>query len=330
MLLRVYIRVSRLLALLPALFLCACESAPSPLHPASAVADDLRGFMWLLCAVAGIILAAVTILLIWGVLRTPSQDEEAKEHPFGTHLVWIGGIVIPLAVLTMVFALSIARMVNSGGHGSGPTIEVIGHQWWWEIRYPDSKVITANEIHIPVGERAQIRVTSADVIHGFWVPQLQGKIDAIPGEVNTIDLEAAHPGEYRGECLVFCALQHANMNLLVVAEPRDSFNQWLRGQAAAPAPPATADAILGRQVYQRSACSACHTIGGTSTGTAGPDLTHLASRQQLAAGTIPNTPDNLSSWIVTPQTTKPGNLMPNEALSGPDTRALVAYLEGLK
>ena len=325
----VYSRAS--LLLLPvALLLGSCSYAPSPLHPASARADDLRWLWWVLFVVAAIVMVAVIVLLIWGAFRSPTEAEEAKEHPFGTHLVWIGGIAIPLVILAGVFALSIARMVDAGSVQNGPTIEVIGHQWWWEVRYPQASVITANEIHIPVGQRAQVRVTSADVIHGFWVPQLQGKIDAIPGQINTIDLEAASTGTFRGECLVFCALQHANMNLIVVAEQPDAFNQWLSSQAARPASPSTQAAAQGQQVFQQSACSACHTIAGTSSGTAGPDLTHIASRQQLAAGTIPNTPDTLASWIVNPQAAKPGNRMPNESLSGPDVQALVAYLENLK
>jgi len=327
----VYARVSLSWLLPPILALSACAYAPSPLHPASAHADDLRWLWWVLFAIAAAVLVAVTFLLIWAVLRTPSPSEERQEHPFGTRLVWVGGVIIPLLILAFVFALSIARMAGSGGSQTDLTIEVIGHQWWWEVRYPQNNVTTANEIHLPVGRRAQIRVTSADVIHGFWVPQLQGKIDAIPGQTNTIELEAAEAGSYRGECLVFCALQHANMNFLVIAEPPDEFGRWLSHQAEAPSPPSNPETLSGQQIFLRSACSSCHTVAGTSAGgTAGPNLTHLASRRQLAAGTIPNTPEALGNWVVDPQSAKPGNRMPNESITGPDLHALLAYLESLK
>jgi cytochrome c oxidase subunit 2 len=276
------------------------------------------------------VILVVTVLLIWGSLRTPSPAEEEQLHPFGTRLVWAGGIIIPLAILSMVFALSVKRMVYSAGQPAGPTIQIIGHQWWWEVRYPQSNVTTANEVHIPVGSTAQVRVDSADVIHGVWVPQLQGKIDAIPGLTNQIQLGASEPGSYHGSCSVFCADQHANMSFTVIAESQPQFAQWLRQQAAGPAQPTSTDLLRGRQIFTDRPCSACHTIAGISNGTIGPDLTHVASRAELAAGTIPNTPENLAMWIVDPQSIKPGNLMPNETLSGPDLQALVAYLDSLK
>jgi cytochrome c oxidase subunit II len=315
---------------LATLLLSGCASAPSPLIPASPTADDLRWFWWQLFAVAAAVIVVVTVLLIWGALRTPTPEEEERPHPFGTRLVWIGGIIIPTVVLAAVFGLSVKRMVYAGAPPSGPTIQIIGHQWWWEVRYPQSNVVTANEVHIPVGSQAQLRVDSADVIHGVWVPQLQGKIDAIPGLTNQIQLQTSQPGSYRGSCVVFCALQHANMNFTVVAESPTDFNQWLRAQSAGAAQPSSADLFRGRQVFVDHPCSACHTIAGTSNGTAGPDLTHVASRAELGAGTIPNTPETLAIWVVDPQSVKPGNLMPNETLSGPDLQSLVAYLDSLK
>jgi cytochrome c oxidase subunit 2 len=308
----------------------ACSSAPSPLHPASARADDLRWFWWLLCAVSVAVFIAVAAILIWGVMRAPTPEEESRDHPFGTHLVWFGGIIIPLLILGGVFALSVARMVTAEGSSSDIPIDVIGHQWWWEVRYPNG-ITTANEIHLPVGRRALIHVTSSDVIHGFWVPQLQGKVDAIPGQTNTIDLLPSQSGSYRGMCLVFCALQHANMNFLVIAQAQNDFDSWLKNQAAVPAAPTDSQVVTGQRIFLQSACASCHTVAGTSAvGTEGPNLTHLASRQQLAAGTIPNTPETLSTWVVDPQSIKPGNRMPNEDFSGSDLQALLAYLESLK
>jgi cytochrome c oxidase subunit 2 len=327
----VYTRAWRWLLLVPLCTLCACSLAPSPLAPASPRGDDLRSLWWVLFAIAVIVLAVVTALLVWAAVRSPTPEEQQRDHPFGTRLVWIGGIIIPLIILAAVFALSVARMRASDGATPGLTIDVIGHQWWWEIRYPQGNVTTANEIHLPAGQRAHILVGSADVIHGFWVPRLQGKIDAIPGQTNSIDLESDQPGDYRGECLVYCALQHANMNLLVIVEPKDDFDRWLSSQASAPPAPTDAQSLRGRQIFLDSTCAACHAVANTTAaGTAGPDLTHLASRRQLAAGTIPNTPDELASWVGDPQAVKPGNRMPAEKLSGPDLQALVSYLESLK
>ena len=328
---RVLHQLPWLLLLPPFLGLSACSSAPSPLNPASARADDLRWLWWVVIAAGVAVLAAVSTLLLWGVLRAPAPEEERQDHPFGTHLVWIGGIIIPLVILGSVFGLSIARMSGSGGSTPALAIEVIGHQWWWEIRYPGSNFTTANEIHLPVGQRARVLVTSVDVIHGFWVPRLQGKIDAIPGQTNAIDLEADQPGDYRGECLVYCALQHANMNFVVIAEPRDAFDEWLRSQAAVSSPTTDQQILRGRQVFLSSACASCHTVAGTeANGTAGPNLTHVASRQQLAAGTIPNTAETLASWVVDPQAIKPGNKMPSESFATADLQALLAFLGSLK
>jgi cytochrome c oxidase subunit II len=326
----VYFRRFLTPATLPSLLLSGCASAPSPLRPASPTADDLRWFWWQLFAVAAAVIVVVTVLLIWGSLRTPAPEEEERLHPFGTRLVWIGGIIIPMVILAAVFGLSVKRMVYAGGPPAGPAIQIIGHQWWWEVRYSQAGVVTANEVHIPVGSQAEVRVDSADVIHGVWVPQLQGKIDAIPGITNQIQLESSQPGSYRGSCVVFCALQHANMNFTVIAESQTDFDQWLRAQSTGPAQPSSAELLRGRQVFLDHPCSACHTITGISNGTAGPDLTHVASRSELAAGTIPNTPENLAVWVVDPQSVKPGNLMPNESIPGPDVQALVAYLDSLK
>jgi cytochrome c oxidase subunit 2 len=313
------------------LALAGCASAPSPLKPSSDAADSIRWLWWILFGIAVVIFGVVVVLLVWGAHRQPTAEEEQHDHPFGTRLVWIGGIIIPIIVLALVFGLSIAQMSASGGQSNELTVQVIGHQWWWEVQYPQSKVTTANEIHIPVGQRVNVLVTSADVIHAFWVPELQGKMDAIPGQSNSIQLEASKAGTYRGDCLTYCGLQHANMNFLVVAESQDQFTSWLSGQSTTPSPPSDPQLLHGQQVLLSSACAYCHTIDGTNaSGKAGPDLTHLASRQQIAAGTLPNTAGALGGWIVDPQTAKPGNKMPPENFSGPDLQALIAYLESLK
>jgi cytochrome c oxidase subunit 2 len=211
------------------------------------------------------------------------------------------------------------------------TIEVIGHQWWWEVRYPNGDARTANEIHIPVNTRVNVVATTADVIHSFWVPALNRKIDMIPGRRNRILLYASRAGEYRGQCSQFCGPQHANMALEVFAQSPAAFRDWL-AKAAAPAQSATATQVqAGKNLFLTSQCASCHRIAGTSAqGTVGPDLTHVASRTTLASGTIRNTPNELAAWISNPQAIKPGVRMPDLGLSRDKVNQLVAYLESLR
>jgi cytochrome c oxidase subunit II len=211
---------------------------------------------------------------------------------------------------------------------------VTGHQWWWEVRYdasdPDQIITTANEIHIPVNTRVQVRLRGADVIHSFWVPQLTGKTDTIPGQVNVSWLEAREPGRYLGQCTEYCGWQHAKMRLEVVAESRGDFERW-RAQQLQPAPPPTNGAqARGRELVEYR-CGLCHRVGGTGAGSAvGPDLTHLESRRMIAAGVLSNQPGNVAAWIEDAQAIKPGALMPNQGLSAQELQDVVAYLESLK
>jgi cytochrome c oxidase subunit 2 len=211
------------------------------------------------------------------------------------------------------------------------TIEVIGHQWWWEVRYPGTDAITANEVHIPVDTRVNVVTTTADVIHSFWVPALNRKIDMVPGMQNRVLLYATRTGKYRGQCSQFCGLQHAHMSFWVFVQRPAAFRSWLAGMVAPAPSPATATARAGEQVFTASGCSGCHQIRGTSAvATVGPDLTHLASRTSLAALTLPNTPDALTSWIHNPQAIKPGDRMPALGLPRSAVAELVAYLEELR
>jgi cytochrome c oxidase subunit 2 len=211
------------------------------------------------------------------------------------------------------------------------TIEAIGHQWYWEFRYPGTQAVTADEMHIPVGTRINLVATTADVIHSFWVPELNRKIDTIPGQRNRILLYANRPGIYRGQCAEYCGLQHAHMSMLVFAQPKAQFRAWLRRQSAPAANPKTALERRGRSVFLNGACSSCHAIRGTSAaGYVGPDLTHLASRTTLAGVTIPDTRAYLSRWVPDSQHFKPGNQMPDLRLTDTQLTALVAYLESLR
>jgi cytochrome c oxidase subunit 2 len=208
---------------------------------------------------------------------------------------------------------------------------VIGHQWFWEIRYPGTAAVTANELHIPVRTRVNLVAETADVIHSFWVPELNRKIDMVPGHPNRILLYADKPGAYRGQCGEFCGLQHTHMGVEVVAQPPAQFAAWLRAQAA-PARRAQAPlAARGEAVFTRAACASCHQIRGTrARGGIGPDLTHVGGRMTLAAGTIPNRKGFLAGWILDPQHVKPGNKMPGLPLRGRDLQRLLDYLESLR
>jgi cytochrome c oxidase subunit 2 len=211
------------------------------------------------------------------------------------------------------------------------TVEIVGHRWWWEVRYPDSGIVTANEVHLPLGQPVLLKTTSADVIHSVWIPRLQRKIDAIPGRTNELTLTATRQGTFRGECAEYCGLQHARMAFVVVAQSNDDFQAWLTDQGEVPPPvPADPEVRRGQEVFFSSACVYCHTIAGTNaTGKLGPDLTHIASRATLGANTIPNTRGYLLGWINDPQHIKPGVLMPATELTGPEAQALLDYLESL-
>jgi cytochrome c oxidase subunit 2 len=206
----------------------------------------------------------------------------------------------------------------------------VGHQWWWEVRYP-SGVATANEIHIPVGQPLLVRLEAADVIHDFWVPPLARKMDAVPGHSNSFWMSADAPGEYRGTCAEYCGAQHAWMRLLVVAEPPAAFDAWQRAQLAPAAPPASDASARGERIFRDEACGSCHTVAGRGfDGRVAPDLTHVASRTTLGAGVTGATPDDLRAWLHDPQSVKPGCRMPDFKLTDAQVSDLVAYFEERK
>jgi cytochrome c oxidase subunit 2 len=215
------------------------------------------------------------------------------------------------------------------------TIDVVGHQWWWEVTYedpdPSKRVGTANEIHVPVGEPVQLKLRAADVIHSFWVPNLNGKRDLIPGYVTTLWFTADTAGVYRGQCAEFCGLQHAKMAMYIVAESKPKFAAWLAAGSTSPEPPTDPKLLYGKRVFMSSGCAVCHSIGGTEArATIGPDLTHFKGRSSIAAGTLANTRANLTRWIENPAAIKPGVRMPALAFTPTELDALVSYLETLK
>jgi cytochrome c oxidase subunit 2 len=302
------------------------------LDPHSHPAQRISTLWWVMLAGASIGFGVVVLLLFLGWAR-----RNRESLPFGggeraaTILVVAFGVGVPILVLSSLFVWSnifVIRSTDAPARGATRlTVRVVGHQWWWAIRYPGTAVVTANELHIPVRTPVRVEGTTADVIHSFWVPELNRKVDLIPGRQNVLLLEADRAGTYPGQCAEFCGLQHAHMEIRVIAQPRAQFRAWLARQSA----PAVSTTSRGATVFTDETCSGCHEIRGTAArGQVGPDLTHFGSRTTIGAGVLPNDPAALRAWIRDPQHAKPGNRMPALPLSGADVRALASYLEGLK
>jgi cytochrome c oxidase subunit 2 len=301
-------------------------------EPRGPVARAIADLWWVMLALGAATFAVFAVVLVAALRRgSPSTEEPSQARP--SRLILLGGVVLPSVVLVIVLALTVRTMERIPNVASEGTlrIEVVGHRWWWEIRYPQHGIVTANEVHLPVGRPVEFRVTSADVIHSFWIPELGGKIDLIPEDVNTLVLQADEPGVHRSQCAEFCGLQHAKMRLLAIAEPAERFDQWLERERQ-PAPPArSAAASEGQQVFADAGCASCHTVRGTAAdGTKGPDLTHIASRRTLASATVPNTAEQLTRWITDPHDIKEGVQMPATPLDDRERRALIDYLEDLR
>lgn len=305
-----------------------------------AEAHSINGLLWGLIWLSIIVCVVIALLVVAGIAVRGRRGRQAATTPVersGNGLAWIYiGVGLSTVVLVVYVGWTVATMAGIAAPPTAAalTIDVTGHQWWWEFRYEDadtSKVFeTANEIHIPVGVPVSFKVTTADVIHSFWVPALGGKTDTIPGRTNTMWLEADKPGIYRGQCSEYCGVQHAQMALRVIADTPQDFANWRNNQLAEAKAPADDLARAGLQRFQLR-CGACHTVRGTPAGGAvGPDLTHLMSRTTIAAGMLENNPANLGGWIANPQSIKPGALMPNIEMSGPELQAIETYLRTLE
>ena len=283
------------------------------------------------------IYVVVIATMFWAISRRPRNADDSPESTRRIGRVIAGATAFTVATISVFTIASVAagRGLGSPGGPSAITVDVIGHQWWWEFQYrdvtPSDFVTSPNELHIPVGVRVTLNVSSRDVIHSFWVPNLHGKRDLIPGMTTTTWIQADRPGTYRGQCAEFCGYQHAHMALVVIAEPMADFLRWI-GEQRKPSPePPTEDARRGRELFMQSTCVLCHTVRGTIAGSrVGPDLTHVASRQTIAAGTLPNTRDDLRRWIDDPQSIKPGVRMPASVLKGQDLEAVVSYVRSLR
>src|SRR3954469_10159078 len=323
-----------------ALCLTACSGQPAAPSPEGPHAEHLADLFWIFTAVCSAIWLAVMIVLLIGISRwapvriDPLQLDARKER---RHVFVVGGAVIGtlLTVITLT-ALSFFSQRKLFAHEKPVvTIKVTGLQWWWDVRYetdsPDQIVTTANEIYVPVGKPVAVRLAANDVIHSFWVPNLMGKLDLIPGQENELQFIASRSGVYRGQCAEFCGWQHAHMGLLVVAVPLPLFEAWLRAQSQPAAEPDDPERKKGAEIFVSKACVMCHTVRGTPAGSrVGPDLTHFASRQTIASATLPMSRGNIAAWVMDPQGIKPGTNMPHVPLASDELEALVSYLAGLQ
>ncbi|MYZ48929.1 c-type cytochrome [Rhizobiales bacterium L72] len=285
-------------------------------------------------AAAAAIFLLVLALALFAVFARP----ERRRWLGGRVVVIAGGVAFPVIALSalLVFGLSTLRALDPPPAPGGIRIEVTGRQWWWEVRYLDAEggtiAISANEVRMPVGVPVEFVLKSADVIHSFWVPSLAGKLDMIPGRVNSYRFAAGRPGIYRGQCAEYCGAEHALMAFFAVAMEPAAFRDWMARERGPAAAPGDAAARRGAEVFLNAGCAACHTIRGTEAkGAIGPDLTHVGGRVSLAAGTLPNNIGSMEGWIASSQHIKPGNFMPSfDVLSSEDLVAVAAYLESLR
>lgn len=311
--------------------LSGCTGIQHVLDPRGPAAEKIAALSWVLFGGGTVIFLLVVGILcyvLWNKRRRPINHQ---------YFIIGGGILLPVVTLSvlLVFVFRIADELTAEPEVTPLRIEVTGHQWWWKFRYigdnPQADVITANELHIPVGRPVELQLTSADVIHSFWVPNLAGKLDLIPGMTNILRLQADTTGLFRGACNEFCGAQHALMRLYVISEPVEDFQRWFEVQQQPARPPEEELLQRGQAAFLASGCPVCHTVRGTEArGATGPDLTHFGSRRSIAAGTLRNNLGNRQAWIASPQHIKPENNMPEFRLDAEDLRALAHYLGSLE
>jgi cytochrome c oxidase subunit 2 len=318
--------------------------APSSLTnifaPESTPAKSIFNLSMFVFAITGIIFVVVSTLLIYAVVKFRGKAADSGREPaqvYGSTQIELAWTIIPVLIVVVLF-LATARVIHAIQDAPKPAtaleVTVIGHQFWWEFRYPKLGIVTANELHIPVSDPAHptptfLKLLSADTDHSFWVPQLGGKTDLIPNRVNEMWMDPHRPGLFLGQCAQYCGVQHAKMLLRVSVDKADDFDAWVSSQRQ---PTTDNEAVIaGKRVFETTACINCHTISGTAgNGHFGPDLTHLMSRRTIASGAAENTDEKLRLWIRNPDAIKPGSLMPAMQLSEPDVDALVRYLETLR
>lgn len=313
---------------------CAWDAPMSTVVARSDFARAILHVYSIVTWVTGIIGALVFVILIVILIRFRARpgDTTLPAQTRGHTLLEIAWTIAPALALLLIAIPTIQVVFRTQSAATPPDalqVTVRGWQWWWEFRYPQLDVVTANELHLPAGRRVVLKLDGPDVIHSFWIPQLGGKRDVIPGRLNQLTLTAEHPGEYWGQCAEFCGASHANMGMRAIVQTAADFDRWVAQQQAAPVD-ATGPAAAGKALFAGSACVGCHTIKGVSAGILGPDLTHFGSRTMLAAGMWPNTPDNVAEWVKDPQRLKPGVKMPALGLTDEQAKAIAAYLLSLK
>lgn len=308
----------------------------SVIHPAGIHAQRISELWWTMFWICAAVWAAVAVAALIAIHRgRRAAAADVSQSTITRHVAVAGGVSL-VALLGLLFqSVVIGRALDRLRSPDPLRIQVTASQWWWDVQYvtstPSLRVTTANEIHIPVGRPVVFSLLSTDVIHSLWIPNLQGKIDLVPGRLNELWLQADTAGVYRGQCSEYCGLQHAKMALVVVAEPPEQFERWLTGNRAPAPAPVTPDQQRGKTIIERGPCAMCHNITGTlAGGRTAPDLTHIASRSTLAAGSVPNMREYLAGWITDPQSMKPGNRMPASGLRPDELQAVLAYLETLK
>jgi cytochrome c oxidase subunit 2 len=316
----------------------------SVLDPVGPLAASTARLWWFSLSVATVVYLLTITALCWALARARRREQSITEPPLDpvaaesrmTRGVGIAiGATVVILLVFLGYDLSVGRTLSPIPKAHPLTIELTGHQWWWEATYADTSVhdrfTTANEIHVPVGQPVLFLLSSNDVIHSLWVPNLAGKKDLIPGYTQSFWFRADSAGTYRGQCAEFCGHQHAKMAMFIIAEPLAEYQRWVLAQRDTAHTPLDSVAAHGREVFLTGTCAMCHAIGGTTAGShAGPDLTHLASRRTIAAGSLPNTRGNLAGWIIDPQGIKPGAKMPPNLLRPNDLDALLTYLQSLK
>jgi cytochrome c oxidase subunit II len=310
---------------------CAGQE-PGAFAPAGAAARQI-GRLTLALVVAGVTVFLLVMTVAVRAVRGAGDADHDHVSTRNRRLVIGGGVLLPLLILIPLSVATVMVGVELSNR-QGPVdleIEVVAHQYWWEVRYPELGIVTANEIHLPVGSAIRMSLESADVIHSIWAPQLMGKVDLIPGKTNEARFDVEEPGRYEGVCAEFCGLQHARMRFLVIAQPVEEFESWARALAEPAASPVSDSQQRGAEVFVTYGCGDCHAVAGTdAAGRLGPDLTHVASRLTLGARTVPNERGHLAGWVVDPQGVKPGNLMPPTPLQSEQLLDLLDYLEALR
>ena len=318
---------------------CGNSSSPNMLDPKGSEAKHIAGVWWLMFGLAAGVYLIVGGLIVHAILRgrRRARAEDASvdgpDSPrFDDRMIAYGGVVVPLVILFVIAVVTVRTTNALRRPATNPLrIDVVGKRWWWDVTYPATHFTTANAIHLPAGRPIEIRLTSDNVIHSFWVPQLAGKVDTIPGQTNLLRFTAPTPGTYEGECAEFCGIQHTHMGFVVVVQSEGDFGRWLAGHEKPALEPASELADEGQVAFDTLPCAGCHTIAGTpAQGTRGPALTDIGARPTLGAGAAANDPAHLKQWIRDAPSLKPGVLMPPVAMTDAQARAIVAYLESLR